>query len=122
MRIWLLAALTLFGSASSLAAQELARVEVTASVRIPEFMSLERSAVTESTRADGMRVRRVTLLVSANRMWRLEVSPSRAGVQYTISKATGRAAQRQEIIVELVWKDAELAAEANEVAYSLVAG
>ena len=119
MRFWLLAALTLLGSTSPMAAQELARVEVTASIRVPEFMSIERASAHEYTRADGMRVRRITLLVSANRTWRLEVSSERDDVKYTISKATGRAAQREEVVVEFVWKDTA-SAPPDEFAYSLV--
>ena len=95
-------------------------MEVTATVRVPEFMSLERASAYEFTRVDGMRVRRVTLLVSANRTWRLEVSAQRDDVQYTVSKPTGRAAQREEVVVELVWKDAGQAPLPDEIAYSLV--
>jgi hypothetical protein len=120
MRIWWLAVAALLASTSALAGQELARVEVTATVRVPEFMSLERVSAYEFTRVDGMRVRRVTLLVSANRTWRLEVSAQRDDVQYTVSKPTGRAAQREEVIVEFVWKDAEEAPRPDEFAYSLV--
>jgi hypothetical protein len=121
MRIWLFAALTLLGSTSSLAAQELARAEITASIHVPEFMSIERASAHEYTRADGMRVRRVTLLVSANRTWRLEVSAQRGDVEYTVSKASGRAAQREEVVVEFLWKHTESAPRLDEVAYSLVA-
>ena len=120
MRICWLAVVALLASASALAGQELARVEVTATVRVPAFMSLERASSYEFTRADGMRVRQVRLLVSANRSWRLEVSAQRDDVQYTVSKPTGRAAQREEVVVEFVWKDAESAPEPDEFAYSLV--
>jgi hypothetical protein len=122
MRFWLLAVITFWASVSSLSAQELARAEVTASIRVPEFMSLERVSAFEFTRADGMHVHRVTLLVSANHTWRLEVLAERPDVQYTVSKQSGRAAQRQEVVVEFVWKDGGRVVRTDEFEYSLVSG
>ena len=116
--------ITLFASALPLSAQELARVEATATLRIPEFMIVERDAVVEETHAEGMHVRRVTLLVSANRSWRLEIerlcASACAVMRYKACHAEGRAAHREKIVVEFAWRDSERAPSNEEFEFLLV--
>ena len=114
----------LLASAVPLPAQQLARVQATASLRMPEFMIIEPGLVVDQTRPDGTRVRRVTLLVSANRAWRLEVKRSCAAscppVRHEVNRQRGRAVQREEVVVEYSWRSPEPAPKPEEFGYSLI--
>ena len=125
MRFCLCAVITiLLASAMPLPAQELARVPATASLRMPEFMIIEPGTVINKTESDGEHVRRVTLLVSANRAWRLEVRRTCAAacspVRVEVSRDHGRAAHREEVVIEYSWRSSERPPKSEEFAYLLV--
>ncbi|HEY0673922.1 MAG TPA: hypothetical protein VGD27_16715 [Longimicrobiales bacterium] len=123
MRIWLLLVAWLL-LASPIAAQELARVETTARVRIPPYMILESGETSADTLIDGHYLRTVTLHVSANRSWSLQVqrhcSDSCEGITYRVSRPTGRVAHGEAIVVEYVWRSEGRGPRAGEFSYLLI--
>jgi hypothetical protein len=124
MRIWLAAIAILFCYGAPLEAQELARVERTFRVSIPEFMIIEAGEVQDELRRDGTYVRRVTLYVTANRSWRLQIERvcegDCASAEYEVSRVSGSAAQQQEIVVEFSAGDESSLPRAEDYAYSLI--
>lgn len=123
MRIWLLL-LALLSLASPSAAQQLARVETTARVHIPQFMTLESGGTSADTLIDGHYLRRVTLYVSANRSWSLLVqrhcSKPCEGIEYRVSRSAGRAANGEAIVVEYSWRSGGRGPRAGDFSYSLI--
>jgi hypothetical protein len=113
-------------ASGSPALAQLARVEVTARVRVPEFMFIERGPVTESTLENGQHVRRVTLLISANRSWRLEVARlcvnSCTTAQYRVSSNSGKPGNAQQVVIEYFWDANTAVPPPDEFQYLLVAG
>ena len=123
MRLWLMVvAVFLFGAEAQ--AQQLAEVRTVARVRVPDFLILQTGEVTEQTLADGKQVRRVTLLVTANRAWTLEVARScstacsEAG--YTVKGVTGKTGNAQQVVVEYVWNRDAAPPSSDEFHYLLV--
>ncbi len=125
MRIWLAVVSAIVAAATPVEAQELARVQRTAVVRIPEFMRLEARGISDEQRADGVNVRKVLLSVSANRAWRLQVQPtcnSECKVpDYRVLGGQGKAAHQQQVVVEVFWRDGDKPPAVHELTYSLVA-
>jgi hypothetical protein len=115
-------AVLLFGAEAE--AQQLAEVRTVAHVRIPDFLILETGSVIEQTLPDGKQVRRVTLLVTANRAWTLEVArscgSSCSDAEYSVSGVTGKAGSAQKVVVEYVWSRGEQPPSINEFEYLLV--
>lgn len=109
--------------ATPAAGQELARQVVTVQVRIPDVMKVEIGDESHFVRADGKHVRRVMLLVTANRRWRLDVQRSCTSdcstAGYAVSMPTGGPGASQPVIVECVWEAREAAPSATEFEYSL---
>jgi hypothetical protein len=122
MRFWLVS-IPLLLAASPLASQELASVETSAYVRIPDFLSVKPGDVTEAQLADGMRVRRVTLRVTANRRWTLQVvracNEDCSDVDYRISSPNGKPGTDQQVEVEFVWGANQRAPTLTEFEYLL---
>lgn len=123
MRLWLVvAAVFLFGAEAQ--AQQLAEVRTVARVRVPDFLILETGEVTEQTLADGKQVRRVTLLVTANRAWTLEVarscSTTCSAAGYTVKGVTGKTGNAQQVVVEYVWNRDAAPPASDEFHYLLV--
>ena len=125
MRIWLAVISLLVVAAVPAEAQELARVQRTAVVRIPEFMSLKAEGVVEEERAGGVNVKKVLLSVSANRSWRLQVEPACASEcrtpEYRVIGGQGASAHQKQVVVEVIWRDGERPPALEQLAYSLVA-
>lgn len=105
-------------------AQQLAQVNTVARVRIPDFLILKTGEVSEQTLADGSRVRRVTLYVTANREWNLAVARNCGSncseAAYTVSKSAGKSCNEQAVVVEYVWTRDKAAPASNEFEYLLV--
>lgn len=122
MRFWLFS-IPLLLAASPLASQELASVETSAHVRIPDFLSVKAHTVTEVQRADGTRVRRVTLSVTANRQWMLQVvrtcNEDCSDVELRISSPNGKPGRDQQVEVEFVWGAGQRAPSHREFEYLL---
>lgn len=125
MRFWM-SAIPLLLAASPLASQTLASVETSAHVTIPEFLSVKGGSVTEAELADGTRVRRVTLSVTANRKWTLQVvrtcNEDCGDVDYRISSRSGKSGTDQKVEVEFVWGAGQRAPTLEEFEYLLSGG
>ena len=125
MRIWLAAVLLLVVATAPAKAQELARVQRTAVVRMPEFMSLQARGIVEEQRTDGVNVKKVLLSVSANRSWRLQVEPSCDSdcklPEYRVINGQGASAHQKLVVVEVFWRAGEKPPAVEKFAYSLVA-
>lgn len=121
IRLFLIASLLL---ASPVAAQELARVETTARVRIPPLMTLESGETSADTLIDGHYLRTVTLYVSANRSWSLQVQrhcpDSCEGIVYRVSRPAGRAVNGQAIVVEYSWRSEGRGPRPGDFSYLLI--
>jgi hypothetical protein len=89
------------GFAVPLQAQTLARAEVTATVRIPEFLSMH---VGEATEIDNG-TRRVTVFVTANRGWQLSVVNACGTCTVRMEGAEGRSGNDIPVTVEYAWPE-----------------
>lgn len=114
----LLVATMLVASAAAAQAQQLASVRVDAHVTIPEFLSVKSGQTRDIVRSDGMRVRQVTVLVTANHTWNLEVVNQGAVVKNT----HGASGNDVAVIVEIPWSQAETPPDPAKLKYSLTAG
>ena len=120
--LWVVFAVLVFGADAE--AQQLAEVRTVAHVRVPDFLILQTGETTEQTLADGKQLRRVTLYVTANRAWNLEVartcSSGCSSAKYSVSGAAGNRGNAQQVIVEYVWERGAQPPATNEFEYLLV--
>ena len=106
----------LAGIAAPAQAQTLARVEVTASVRVPEFLSTRIG----DTAAIGTHARRVTVYVTANRRWQLTVANACVGCTVRIEDAEGRGGNDIPVTIEYEWPQGSAPPEPTQIQYVLV--
>jgi hypothetical protein len=99
-------------------AQTLARAEVRATVRIPDFMSLR---IGETT-AIASHARRVTVYVTANRAWQLSVANACESCTVRIEGGQGRNGNDIPVTIEYEWPEATAAPDPAEIQYVLVPG
>lgn len=111
------------GFATPAAAQQLKHEILTVQVRIPDVMRIEVGEMREFVRADGKHARQVTLLVTANRAWRLDVRRSCgtdcSAVDYALSAKSGSPGNSQSVVVERVWEVNQKAPPLTEFEYLL---
>jgi hypothetical protein len=108
--------LCLAGLAAPAQAQILARAEVTAIVRVPDFLSMR---IAETT-AIGSHARRVTVYVTANRGWQLQVANTCASCSVRTEGAEGRGGNDIPVIIEYEWPENSAPPEPTQIQYVLV--
>ncbi|MGQ0813260.1 MAG: hypothetical protein ACT4O1_02210 [Gemmatimonadota bacterium] len=112
-------------------AQQLARAEVTAHIRIPDFLSMRVGDSTDLSKSS----RRVTVYVTANRVWQLSVAPTcgtscsalrwrvlSAGVTSTATRVVGRNGNDIPVVIEYEWAEGTTPPSPSELEYLLIAG
>jgi len=104
-------------SARSLPAQNTATANIEVRVAVPDLLAVHEASSENYTRPDGTRVRRVTLYVSANRMWNLRIVKD--GV--VVGNERGGNGTNLQVTVEIPLRSDEQTQEAFDIAYLLTA-
>lgn len=114
MRAVLLAFIAM-AMAQPLSAQASASVHVEARVTVPDFMGIRPGEARDSIQADGTHVRRVTVYVSANRMWKLRVIKQGA----VVKTLRGGRGSDVPVVVELPWREPDEQPDPARIEYQL---
>jgi len=96
-------------------AQTLAHAEVTAIVRVPDFLSVR---VGETTTI-GSHARRVTVYVTANRRWQLSVAHACGTCVMRIQDGEGRGGNETPVTIEYEWPEGTAPPDPAQIHYLL---
>ena len=96
--------------------QTLARAEVTATVRVPDFLSMRIDDPTPI----GSHARSVTVYVTANRGWQLSVTNACGNCVVRVQGGEGRGGNDTPVFIEYEWPEGTAPPHPTQIQYILI--